>query len=66
MIFGFLPFDEIEIENLFSKIIKCKINFYYKDEFNISSDCIDLIKQILKVNTKDRISLNDILKHPFI
>ena len=66
MVFGFLPFDDIEMEVLFNKIIKCNVQFYQKDIFNISSDCIDLIKKILKFNPKDRISLQDILKHPFI
>jgi serine/threonine protein kinase len=66
MIFGFLPFDDEYYDDLFTKIKKGHVNFYHKDEFNISSDCIDLIKKILKVNPKDRISINDILKHPFI
>ena len=66
IVFGIFPFNAHNYETLFNQIIKCKISFYTKDEFNISFDCIDLIKKIIKFNPKDRISLSDILKHPFI
>ena len=57
---GFPPFVGNESE-LFNNIENLKIN--WTDDF--PSVAKNLINKILKVNPKDRLSLNDILKHPW-
>ncbi len=66
MVYGFLPFDDKDNEKLFNKILKCNLVFPPNDKIYVSNECKDLIKRIIKLNPKERISLEDIKKHPFI
>ncbi len=56
------PFEGDDIFKVRENILKLKID-WPKD---INSDAKDLIKKILKLEPKERLSLEDILKHPFI
>ena len=56
------PFEGDDIFKVRENILKLKID-WPKD---INSDAKDLIKKILKLEPKKRLSLEDILKHPFI
>lgn len=59
---GFLPFDEPSLPLLYSKIKNGK----YRTPYNLSSDLSSLISSCLKVNPIERISVHDILKHPWL
>ena len=58
---GFLPFEDIDNEILFKKIMKCKIEY---PEF-LSKNVVDIMKKILVVDPDKRISIPEIRKHPF-
>ena len=66
MLCGYLPFDDKNNENLFRKILKCKVEFPTKKNIVISETGKDLIKKILKPDPSKRISLEKILEHPFL
>ena len=66
MLCGYLPFDDKNNDNLFRKILKCKIEFPTKKNIVISDNAKDLIKKILKPDPKKRITLDEILEHPFL
>ena len=58
---GFLPFEDVNNEILFKKIMKCKIDY---PEF-LSNNTLDIMKKILVVDPKKRINIPEIRKHPF-
>ena len=62
MVCGYLPFEDKDNEKLYRKIINGKLDFPER----ISFKCKDLIKKILNVNAKKRLSINDIKNHPFL
>ena len=64
MLCGYLPFDDKNNEKLFRKILKCRIEFPRK--FVISENAQDLIKKILRPDPSKRITLEEILEHPFL
>ena len=66
MLCGYLPFDDKNNDNLFRKILKCRIEFPTKKNIIISENAKDLIKKILKPDPKKRITLEEILEHPFL
>jgi len=57
---GYLPFEDKLNENLFKKIVECKVAYPNYIPFIHK----DLIKKILLLNPNERIKLNDIKKHP--
>ena len=61
MLCGYLPFDGFTNNDLFKKILKCKVNY----PNNIDNSAIDLMKNILVANPEKRIDLNKIKQHPF-
>ena len=61
MLCGCLPFDGSNNNELFSKIIKCKVNY----PKNMDKSAVDLLKNILVANPDNRINLTQIKKHPF-
>lgn len=67
MLGGYPPFsDEIKEYTLQQQIRQAKYTFpkeYWKD---VSSDAIDLIKKLLTLNPKKRITTTDALRHPWI
>ena len=58
---GYLPFEDVNNEILFKKIMKCKIDY---PEF-LSHNTLDIMKKILVVDPKIRINIPEIRKHPF-
>ena len=61
MLCGYLPFDGFTNNELFKKILKCKVNY----PNNIDKSAIDLMKNILISNPDKRFDLNKIKQHPF-
>ena len=61
MLCGCLPFEDEDKEILFKKIINGKID--YPD--NLEEDAVDLMKKILIIDPKKRISIQNIKKHDF-
>ena len=57
-----IPFIGGDFDIMKDNILKLK--FYWPKDIN--SDAKDLIQKILKLNPKERLSLEDMLKHPFI
>ena len=55
MVCGYLPFEDKDNEKLYRKIINGKLDFPER----ISFKCKDLIKKILNVNAKKRLSINE-------
>ena len=66
MLCGYLPFDDKNNDNLFRKILKCKIEFPTKKNRLISENAKDLIRKILRADPEKRISLEEIFEHPFL
>ncbi|KAJ3168440.1 hypothetical protein HDU87_000996 [Geranomyces variabilis] len=58
---GVMPFDDRHMARMFAAIMGGK----YKIPENVSAECADLIKQILKTNPHTRATLQDIAKHPW-
>ena len=61
MLCGCLPYDDIDEEKLYCKIIKGVYN--YPDNINISEEAKNLVDSILVVDPKYRININDIKKN---
>ena len=61
MLCGYLPFDGFSNNDLFKKILKCKVNY----PNNIDKSAIDLMKNILVANPNKRYDINKIKMHPF-
>ena len=61
MLCGYLPFEDVNSELLFKKILNCKIEY----PKYISDIAKDLLQKILVANPEERIDINDIKKHPF-
>ena len=61
MLCGYLPFEDKDNDELFKKILECKLEFPRFLSFNSK----DLIKKILVTNPDKRIGIEDIKKHPF-
>lgn len=69
MLSGKTPFKIIESdtpENLLSRISQTKINFDEGNWKHISFDAKDLVKRMLNLDPRQRISSSNILKHPWI
>ncbi|EAY00482.1 CAMK family protein kinase [Trichomonas vaginalis G3] len=62
MVCGHLPFQDTNYSRLAQKIVFKEVDY----PSQLSSECIDLLKRILKKNQADRIPLNEIEKHPWI
>ena len=61
MLCGYLPFEDKDNDILFKKILGCKINF----PENLCNSGKDLIQKILVKDPNERITINNIKKHPF-
>ena len=61
MLCGYLPFEDKDNDELFKKILECKLEFPRFLSFNSK----DLIKKILVTNPERRITIHDIKRHPF-
>lgn len=61
MICGYLPFDEESKSLLYQKILSCD----YTIPSHVSSHGQDLIKRILCRNVSKRMTIDQIMKHPW-
>ena len=61
MICGYLPFEDNDNEELFGKILKCKIHY----PKHIGEIPLDLMMKIIVPEPSKRITLNQIKEHPF-
>lgn len=63
MTFGRLPFDANNIQKLVSKIVLEEPN--YDQNNNVSDELLDLIKRLLTKDVKQRITIPEIMEHPW-
>ena len=61
MLCGYLPFDGKNNNDLFNKILKCKVNY----PKNMDNTAVDLLKNILVANPQKRFNIDKIKKHLF-
>ena len=62
--FGYVPFQGGDIQELYRNIIKGDFSF---PEFNyVSSELKNLLKQMMEVNIRSRITISGILRHPWL
>ncbi|KAF7275801.1 hypothetical protein GWI33_011257 [Rhynchophorus ferrugineus] len=59
---GSLPFDDLNIDNLYRKILNGK----YEEPPFISKESLRLIRSMLQVEPKKRIKVTELLDHPWI
>ena len=62
---GTPPFEGQSEEEIFSKVLKEKLNLDIKALSHVSENCKDLIKKLLEKDAKKRIKADKALKHPF-
>lgn len=62
MVHGNLPFEADSIKNLYSKILKCK----FQIDRRISPLLESLLRSMIHLDSKTRIQLNEIIKHPWV
>ena len=61
MLCGYLPFEGFSNNDLFRKILKCKVNY----PKSIDKTAVDLMKNILVTDPENRFDINKIKQHPF-
>ena len=61
MLCGYLPFEDKNNTKMFKKIVQCKVEY----PKHLSEIAVDLLKKILVPNPKERITIEEIKKHPF-
>ena len=66
MLCGYLPFDDKDNNVVFRKILQCKLEFPNENEIFLSNEAKDLIKRILNPNPLKRITIDEVLCHPFL
>ena len=59
------PFTGDSEEEIFENVKKGNLSFSQPQFDNVSDNCINLIKKLLRPNSKERISASKALKHPF-
>lgn len=64
MLYGTVPFKGNSMDELHNLIIRGKVT--YKDDISISKEAIDLLKGLLEVSTTDRLTTDQILRHPWL
>lgn len=62
---GYLPFQGENRNEVFYKIQNAKYHFDHKEFQDCTDNVIDLIKKLLVVNPKARLSAGDAIKHPW-
>jgi serine/threonine protein kinase len=61
MVCGFLPFEDLDNESLFAKILACKVHYPSFMPTNIK----DILKKMLVTDPETRIQIHEIKQHPF-
>lgn len=59
---GFLPFDDESVGNLYKKI---QAGVYEKPSW-LAPHCLELIDSMLKVNPRERITVKEMMEHPWL
>ncbi|XP_022095201.1 maternal embryonic leucine zipper kinase-like isoform X2 [Acanthaster planci] len=59
---GFLPFDDDHVATLYKKILKGE----YEEPRWLSDSSCDLLKQMLQINPKKRITMEELLSHHWV
>ena len=62
MLYGAVPFKATNMTDLYKQVLRCSP--VYKD--TVSSSGISLLKAILTRNPKERLTCDQILKHPWM
>ena len=62
---GVLPFRAKSIEDLHLKIIKAKVVFPENKELTLSEDYQDLVRGLIKSNGEERLTIPQVLSHPW-
>ena len=62
---GYLPFQGENRNEVFTKIQSAKYHFNHKEFKECSGEVIDLIKKLLVIDPKKRLSAADALHHPW-
>ena len=63
---GFFPFEDESINNLFYKIVNSPLIFKTTAEYNVPTQLKDLISKMLQKDPKKRITIDQILEHPWM
>ena len=66
LIHGYPPFSSDNKPTDYQDMLKHITEHGFKIREDISDNCKDILQKMLKVDSKERISIEDILKHPFI
>ena len=66
MLFGDLPFNGKTNKETIEKIVEAKWKIPENFEGKISEKCIDLLSKLLTKNAEQRVSMIDVLNHPWI
>jgi serine/threonine protein kinase len=61
MVCGFLPFEDVDNESLFAKILACKVHYPTFMPANVK----DILKKMLVTDPEVRIKIHEIKQHPF-
>ncbi|KYN02334.1 PREDICTED: maternal embryonic leucine zipper kinase-like [Cyphomyrmex costatus] len=59
---GFLPFDDVNLENLYKKILSGK----YEEPYWLSNNSKMLIKSMLQIDPARRITIHELCHHPWV
>ena len=62
---GYLPFQGKNRADVFNKIKAGKFHFDHVEFKNVSKEVKDLIRKLLTVNAKSRLSAQQALEHPW-
>jgi serine/threonine protein kinase len=62
MICGYLPFEDPNTSSLYRKILNCE----YEIPKNVSAEARDLLTKILDTNPETRLTVDQVLAHPWI
>ena len=64
-VFGTFPFVGDTLDEKFENVSSGKIPNFHKFWNEVSPECVDLIKKMLKVKPSERISAKEALEHPW-
>ena len=65
MLSGYLPFQGVNMEEVFDKIRKLRFHFIRTEFEIVSEECKDLIRKLLVADPKKRLTGSEALQHPW-
>ena len=66
LVLGYLPFSSTSKDDLRKQIIEKEVVINRKEHVHLSEECKDLIEKMLVKDPAKRITVSDILAHPWI